>query len=91
LPEVSHNANTYQFILTGVDHGLPGSSFLRVLSNNKTPARAVGFVAVCSLLEGLLMLVNTIAINSIFNLAIMGLYFVRLCTDMKFLLSWLLC
>jgi amino acid transporter len=42
---------------------------------NKTPARAVGFVAVISLLEGLLMLVNTIAINSIFNLAIMGLYF----------------
>jgi amino acid transporter len=42
---------------------------------NKTPARAVGFVAVISLLEGLLMLINTIAINSIFNLAIMGLYF----------------
>ncbi|KAF4633009.1 hypothetical protein G7Y89_g5115 [Cudoniella acicularis] len=57
------------------DHGLPGSSFLRVLSSNKTPARAVGFVAVISLAEGLLMLVNTIAINSIFNLAIMGLYF----------------
>jgi len=57
------------------DHGLPGSGFLRVLSKNKTPARAVGFVAICSLLEGLLMLVNTIAINSIFNLAIMGLYF----------------
>lgn len=57
------------------DHGLPGSSFLRVLSSNKTPARAVGFVAICSLAEGLLMLVNTIAINSIFNLAIMGLYF----------------
>lgn len=58
------------------DHGLPGSTFLRKLSANKTPARAVGFVAVCSLAEGLLMLVNTIAINSIFNLAIMGLYFV---------------
>ena len=58
-----------------LDHGLPGSSFLRVLSSNKTPARAVGFVAVCTLAEGLLMLVNTIAINSIFNLAIMGLYF----------------
>ncbi|RDW79859.1 hypothetical protein BP6252_04497 [Coleophoma cylindrospora] len=57
------------------DHGLPGSSFLRVLSRNKTPARAVGFAAVCTLAEGLLMLVNTIAINSIFNLAIMGLYF----------------
>jgi amino acid transporter len=57
------------------DHGLPGSSFLRVLSANKTPVRALGFVAVISLLEGLLMLVNTIAINSIFNLAIMGLYF----------------
>lgn len=57
------------------DHGLPGSGFLRVLSSNKTPARAVAFVACCSLLEGLLMLVNTIAINSIFNLAIMGLYF----------------
>jgi amino acid transporter len=39
----------------------------------------------------ILMVANTIAINSIFNLAIMGLYFVRLCTDMKFLLSWLLC
>jgi amino acid transporter len=46
-----------------------------VLSANKTPARAVGFVAVGTLVEGLLMLVNTIAINSIFNLAIMGLYF----------------
>ncbi|TAQ90991.1 hypothetical protein B7494_g723 [Chlorociboria aeruginascens] len=57
------------------DHGLPGSRFLRVLSSNKTPARAVVFVAVCTLAEGLLMLVNTIAINSIFNLAIMGLYF----------------
>ncbi|KAH7350739.1 amino acid permease-domain-containing protein [Rhexocercosporidium sp. MPI-PUGE-AT-0058] len=57
------------------DHGLPFSGFLRKLSANKTPARAVGFVAVCTLLEGLLMLVNTIAINSIFNLAIMGLYF----------------
>lgn len=57
------------------DHGLPFSGFLRVLSSNKTPARAVGFVAICSLAEGLLMLVNTIAINSIFNLAIMGLYF----------------
>ncbi|PQE09740.1 putative UGA4 GABA permease-also involved in delta-aminolevulinate transport protein [Rutstroemia sp. NJR-2017a BBW] len=57
------------------DHGLPGSSYLRVLSSNQTPARAVGFVAVCTLAEGLLMLVNTIAINSIFNLAIMGLYF----------------
>lgn len=42
---------------------------------NKTPARAVGFVAVISLLEGLLMLINTIAIDSIFNLSIMGLYF----------------
>lgn len=58
-----------------LDHGLPFSSFIRVLSRNKTPARAVGFVAVITLLEGLLMLVNTIAINSIFNLAIMGLYF----------------
>lgn len=57
------------------DHGLPFSSFLRVLNRNKTPARAVGFVALITLLEGLLMLVNTIAINSIFNLAIMGLYF----------------
>ncbi|KAL3424067.1 amino acid permease [Phlyctema vagabunda] len=57
------------------DHGLPGSGYLRVLSANKTPARAVGFAAVCALAEGLLMLVNTIAINSIFNLAIMGLYF----------------
>ncbi|KAH8685832.1 amino acid permease-domain-containing protein [Tricladium varicosporioides] len=57
------------------DHGLPGSFYLRVLSANKTPARAVGFVALISLAEGLLMLVNTIAINSIFNLAIMGLYF----------------
>ncbi|KUJ15860.1 amino acid transporter [Mollisia scopiformis] len=57
------------------DHGLPFSSFLRVLSANKTPARAVGFVALMTLAEGLLMLVNTIAINSIFNLAIMGLYF----------------
>jgi len=57
------------------DHGLPGSGFLRELSANRTPARAVGFVALCSLAEGLLMLVNTIAINSIFNLAIMGLYF----------------
>jgi amino acid transporter len=37
--------------------------------------RAVAFVALCTLAEGLLMLVNTIAINSIFNLAIMGLYF----------------
>ncbi|KAM3089472.1 hypothetical protein ACMFMG_001064 [Clarireedia jacksonii] len=70
------------------DHGLPGSSYLRVLSSNQTPARAVGFVAVCTLAEGLLMLVNTIAINSIFNLAIMGLYFAycmplisRLCFD----------
>lgn len=51
------------------------SGFLRVLSSNKTPARAVGFVALCTLVEGLLMFVNTIAINSIFNLAIMGLYF----------------
>lgn len=33
----------------------------------------MAFVATCALLEGLLMLVNTIAINSIFNLAIMGL------------------
>jgi len=57
------------------DHGLPGSTFIRVLSSNKTPARAVAFVAICTLAEGLLMLVNTIAINSIFNLAIMGLYF----------------
>lgn len=57
------------------DHGLPFSGFLRVLASNKAPARAVGFVAACSLAEGLLMLVNTIAINSIFNLAIMGLYF----------------
>jgi hypothetical protein len=58
-----------------LDHGLPFSSFLRVLTSNKTPARAVGFVALCTLAEGLLMFVNTIAINSIFNLAIMGLYF----------------
>ncbi|CZT41404.1 probable UGA4 GABA permease-also involved in delta-aminolevulinate transport [Rhynchosporium secalis] len=57
------------------DHGLPFSGFLRQLSANKTPVRAVGFVAVCTLIEGLLMFVNTIAINSIFNLAIMGLYF----------------
>ncbi|RKF79408.1 putative amino-acid permease C11D3.08c [Golovinomyces cichoracearum] len=57
------------------DHGLPGSSYLRVLSSGAIPARAVGFVAFCALVEGLLMLVNTIAINSIFNLAIMGLYF----------------
>jgi len=57
------------------DHGLPGSTFIRVLSRNKTPARAVGFVAIITLCEGLLMFVNTIAINSIFNLAIMGLYF----------------
>lgn len=57
------------------DHGLPFSGFLRVLAKNKAPARAVGFVAACTLAEGLLMLVNTIAINSIFNLAIMGLYF----------------
>ncbi|KAH8592740.1 amino acid permease-domain-containing protein [Bisporella sp. PMI_857] len=57
------------------DHGLPFSGFLRVLQKNKTPARAVGFVALITLLEGLLMLVNTIAINSLFNLAIMGLYF----------------
>ncbi|TVY92244.1 putative amino-acid permease, partial [Lachnellula willkommii] len=57
------------------DHGLPFSGYLRVLSANKTPARAVGFVAVCTLIEGLLMFVNTIAINSIFNLSIMGLYF----------------
>ncbi|THV50151.1 hypothetical protein BGAL_0163g00190 [Botrytis galanthina] len=57
------------------DHGLPFSSYLRVLSTNKTPIRAISFVALCTLTEGLLMLVNTIAINSIFNLAIMGLYF----------------
>ncbi|KAM0150640.1 hypothetical protein ACHAPF_008142 [Botrytis cinerea] len=57
------------------DHGLPFSSYLRVLSSNKTPIRAISFVALCTLTEGLLMLVNTIAINSIFNLAIMGLYF----------------
>ncbi|TGO36809.1 hypothetical protein BHYA_0114g00230 [Botrytis hyacinthi] len=57
------------------DHGLPFSSYLRVLSPNKTPIRAISFVALCTLTEGLLMLVNTIAINSIFNLAIMGLYF----------------
>ncbi|KAF7916801.1 uncharacterized protein EAE98_010523 [Botrytis deweyae] len=57
------------------DHGLPFSSYLRVLSYNKTPIRAISFVALCTLTEGLLMLVNTIAINSIFNLAIMGLYF----------------
>jgi amino acid transporter len=62
-------------MLIQTDHGLPGSGFIRVLSSNKTPARAVAFVAICSLAEGLLMLVNTIAINSIFNLAIMGLYF----------------
>ena len=62
-------------ILTPIDHGLPFSGYLRVLSANKTPARAVGFVAVCTLFEGLLMFVNTIAINSIFNLSIMGLYF----------------
>ncbi|KAK6608068.1 amino acid permease [Botrytis cinerea] len=57
------------------DHGLPFSSYLRVLSSNKTPIRAISFVALCTLTEGLLMLINTIAINSIFNLAIMGLYF----------------
>ncbi|KAI0997747.1 putative amino-acid permease [Podosphaera aphanis] len=57
------------------DQGLPGSSYLRVLSLYAIPARALGFVAVGALLEGLLMLVNVIAINSIFNLAIMGLYF----------------
>ncbi|KAF7920558.1 uncharacterized protein EAE97_011451 [Botrytis byssoidea] len=57
------------------DHGLPFSSYLRVLSSNKIPIRAISFVALCTLTEGLLMLVNTIAINSIFNLAIMGLYF----------------
>ncbi|ESZ90187.1 hypothetical protein SBOR_9440 [Sclerotinia borealis F-4128] len=57
------------------DHGLPFSSYLRVLSSNKTPVRAISFVVLCTLAEGLLMLINTIAINSIFNLAIMGLYF----------------
>ncbi|KAK6544863.1 GABA-specific high-affinity permease [Orbilia ellipsospora] len=57
------------------DGGLPFSSFFRVLTSNKTPARAVLFCAIVTLAEGLLMLVNTIAINSIFNLAIMGLYF----------------
>ncbi|EPS37960.1 hypothetical protein H072_8318 [Dactylellina haptotyla CBS 200.50] len=57
------------------DGGLPFSSFFRVLTTNKTPARAVLFCALVTLAEGLLMLVNTIAINSIFNLAIMGLYF----------------
>lgn len=57
------------------DHGLPFSSYLRVLSSNKTPVRGISFVALCTLAEGLLMLVNSIAINSIFNLAIMGLYF----------------
>ncbi|KAG4033941.1 hypothetical protein MFRU_004g04360 [Monilinia fructicola] len=57
------------------DHGLPFSSYLRVLSSNKTPVRAIVFVVLCTLTEGLLMFVNTIAINSIFNLAIMGLYF----------------
>lgn len=62
-------------LMRKIDHGLPGSSFIRVLQKNKTPARAVAFVALCSLLEGLIMLVNTIAINSIFNLAIVGLYF----------------
>ncbi|CCU82386.1 unnamed protein product [Blumeria hordei] len=57
------------------DHGLPGSSFLRVLSSSSVPTRAIAFVAVGSLVEGLLMLINSIAINSIFNLGIMGLYF----------------
>ncbi|KAK6332281.1 GABA-specific high-affinity permease [Orbilia brochopaga] len=57
------------------DGGLPFSGFLRVLTVNKTPARAVFFCAIITLVEGLLMFVNTIAINSIFNLAIMGLYF----------------
>ncbi|KAG9247762.1 amino acid/polyamine transporter I [Calycina marina] len=57
------------------DHGLPFSSYFRVLNSYKTPARAVGFVALIALAEALLMLVNSIAINSIFNLAIMGLYF----------------
>ncbi|KAF3924063.1 hypothetical protein ABW21_db0208424 [Orbilia brochopaga] len=57
------------------DGGLPFSGFLRVLTANKTPARAVLFCAIMTLLEGLLIFVNTIAINSIFNLAIMGLYF----------------
>ncbi|KAA8569742.1 hypothetical protein EYC84_001325 [Monilinia fructicola] len=50
------------------DHGLPFSSYLRVLSSNKTPVRAIVFVVLCTLTEGLLMFVNTIAINSIFNL-----------------------
>jgi len=57
------------------DHGLPGSSWIRVLARNKSPVRAVAFVACFTIIEGLLMLVNTVAINSIFNLAIMGLYF----------------
>ncbi|KAJ6259373.1 hypothetical protein Dda_6274 [Drechslerella dactyloides] len=57
-----------------LDGGLPFSSFFRVLTANKTPARAILFCAIITLAEGLLMLVNTIAINSIFNLAIMGLY-----------------
>ncbi|POS88071.1 hypothetical protein EPUL_000559 [Erysiphe pulchra] len=57
------------------DNGIPGSAYLRVLSTGAVPARAVAFVAVCGAFEGLLMLINTIAINSIFNLAIMGLYF----------------
>lgn len=57
------------------DNGLPGSAFIRVLSKGSIPARAIGFVAVGALAEALLMLINTIAINSIFNLAILGLYF----------------
>lgn len=53
----------------------PSSSYLRVLSSNKTPIRAISFIVLCIPAEGLLKLVNTVAINSIFNLAIMGLYF----------------
>ncbi|KAI9647885.1 hypothetical protein NHQ30_004273 [Ciborinia camelliae] len=58
------------------DHGLPFSSYLRVLTHtHKIPLRALSFVALCTLTEGLLMLLTPLAINSIFNLAITGLYF----------------
>lgn len=57
------------------DGGFPCSTYLRVLTSWRAPVRCVVACCLVSLIIGLLMLVNVTAISSIFNTAIIAIYF----------------
>ncbi|CAF3924510.1 unnamed protein product [Adineta steineri] len=57
------------------DGGFPFSAYLRVLTTWKAPVRCILACCFISIIIGLLMLANSVAISSIFNTAIIAIYF----------------